>query len=54
MKEEGPYHVYPVGDCRPHELTQGCWCKPELKDGIYVHKALDGREQYESGERKPH
>lgn len=53
------WHLVPVNDLREHE-TNGlrCWCKPELeeeKDGtIVVHNALDGREQYETGELKVH
>ena len=47
-------HVYPLEDLREHEITTQCWCHPEVDedDEICVHNALDGREAYESGERK--
>lgn len=49
------YHVVPVNDLREHELVPECWCKPTPDDehDIWVHHALDGREAYETGERKP-
>jgi hypothetical protein len=43
--------VIPVDDLREHSAT-GCWCRPTDDDGIAVHNSLDGREQYERGERK--
>lgn len=49
------WHIIPVGDLKPHD-TDGseCWCLPEYdeEDDIYVHNSLDGREKYETGERK--
>jgi hypothetical protein len=44
-------HVYPVNDLRKHLVTN-CWCNPGDDEGIAVHNSLDGREQYERGERK--
>src|SRR3984957_19942660 len=44
-------HVMPVNDLREHSLTD-CWCDPYDDDGITVHKSLDGRELYQSGERQ--
>ncbi len=44
-------HVYPVDDLREHSVTD-CWCQPIDDEGIVVHNSLDGREQYERGERK--
>lgn len=44
--------VYPAHDLRDHSLTK-CWCNPTDDEGILVHHSLDGREHYESGERKP-
>jgi hypothetical protein len=29
-----------------------CWCRPEDDDGVIVHNSMDGREKYETGERK--
>ena len=56
------YHVIPCGDLREHvEHGHDCWCKPALdyveNNGllcgwIVIHNAADGREQYETGERK--
>ena len=46
-------HVVPLGGFREHELSVGCWCGPQaLPDApqVWVHRALDGRERYESGE----
>jgi hypothetical protein len=35
-------------------LLHNCWCNPSIEDdGIVLHRSLDGRERYESGERKP-
>jgi hypothetical protein len=44
-------HVLPVNDLRGHSLTD-CWCCPVYDEGVIVHNSLDGREFYESGERK--
>jgi len=50
------YHVIPMGDLRDHEATTTCWCKP-VEDGdqpgLFVHTSMDGREAFETGERKP-
>lgn len=50
-------HVVPLYDLREHQVDAGCWCNPELSDAIpdlWIHKSADGREDYESGIRKPH
>jgi hypothetical protein len=44
-------HVYPINDLRKHSLRD-CWCRPVDDDGVIVHNSLDGREQYQTGERK--
>lgn len=47
--------VHPIDDLREH-ITDGhpCWCGAEENmDGTIVHNSLDGRERYETGERKP-
>jgi hypothetical protein len=49
---EGPYHVIPINDLREHECSEGCWCKPYDDEGVWVHNSMDGREIYETGERK--
>jgi hypothetical protein len=46
-------HVLPLSDLREHEVSLECWCDPVDDDGIVVHNALDGREAYERGERRP-
>lgn len=53
------WHVVPVGDLRDH-VTHGargrCWCVPDVSDEgagyIVTHHALDGREAFETGQRK--
>lgn len=54
-----PVHVYPVDDLRAHDTSgRDCWCRPRVEDEgghqIVVHNSMDGRERYETGERKPH
>ena len=44
----------PADDWRPHEMRIDCWCHPTDDDdapGIYVHHSMDGREEYQTGER---
>jgi hypothetical protein len=47
-------HVTPLNDLRQHELTAECWCEPELdyENMVAVHNSADGREKFETGERK--
>jgi len=50
------YHAMPAGDLREHEPTAECWCKPiqsEELPNVFVHTSMDGREAFETGERKP-
>jgi hypothetical protein len=58
QKELNDLHVYPRQDLSIHILHHSCPCKPELveMDGVefYCHNAFDGREKYETKERKPH
>jgi hypothetical protein len=50
-------HVYPLNDLRDHLIGDDdeCWCNP-VPDSEYptllVHNSMDGREQYETKERK--
>lgn len=49
------YHVCPIADLRPHstDSDKPCWCNPsENEYGIIVHHSMDGREKFETGERK--
>ncbi len=50
------HHVYPVGDLKEHNLTRDCWCRPAVDTDLemVIHNSMDGREQYETGERRPH
>lgn len=48
------YHVYPIDDLRDHVIEKDCWCRPEDVEGTIVHNSMDGREDYETGKRKPH
>lgn len=47
-------HVTPMDDYRPHDYTSKCWCRPvedvEEPD-MWMHNSLDGREEFETGER---
>ena len=50
------FHVVPLYDLREHEASVDCWCNPEPDDedeNVYIHFSADGREAFESGERKP-
>jgi hypothetical protein len=44
--------VIPLDDLRDHVEGDNCWCKPEMKDDVLCHHAMDGRYEYETGERK--
>lgn len=54
VPSQGETHIAPWEDLRPHDLEPGCWCHP-VEDvqfpHTWVHRSLDGREAYESGER---
>ena len=46
------YHIIPLDDLREHEASVSCWCRPSSDDdepSVFVHHAMDGREQFESG-----
>lgn len=45
---EKRWHVYPTGDLKEHELSEDCWCRPEVtEEGVVVHNSLDRRELFE-------
>jgi len=48
------FHVVPNNDCREHDLNKDCWCGPEDDGGFIIHNSADGREDYETGIRRPH
>ena len=48
-------HVVPIDDVAEHENSMNCWCGPVRDDevpAVVVHNSGDGRELYESGERR--
>jgi hypothetical protein len=50
------YHVMPENDLREHVMSADCWCHPavdEEYENVLVHNSMDGREAFETGERKP-
>jgi hypothetical protein len=48
------WHILPRNDLREHTESKDCWCEPIVTGDIITHNALDEREKYETGERKPH
>lgn len=49
------FHIVPLDDLRDHEADPACWCNPtedEEDPGIWVHSAMDKREEYERGRMK--
>jgi hypothetical protein len=49
-------HVIPLDDLKLHDADCGCWCKPSDNTDcpdVMVHHALDGREAFEEGLRRP-
>lgn len=51
-------HIIPNNDIREHHLKEECWCMPTLDpsydDILWMHNALDDRDQYKYQGRKPH
>ena len=50
----GVVHVVPDRDLRNHDPTGKCWCRPDIEDAgrTIVHNSMDGRELFETGQRK--
>ncbi len=48
-------HIYPLNDLKDHLIEDGdkCWCNPEKDGDLIVHHSMDGREDYETGKRRP-
>lgn len=54
-------HVVPQNDLRKHctGMVTDCWCNPNLEvtgtgtGTVVTHQSLDGREDFETGKRKP-
>lgn len=50
----GDRHIVPLRDYRPHVLTAACWCRPDDDGfGVFAHNSMDGREDFETGKRRP-
>ncbi len=50
-----PDEVHPINDLKDHLLVdsgQRCWCGAKEDEGVIVHDSADGREKFETGERK--
>lgn len=49
-----PPEIIPMNDLRDHIEGEYCWCKPYIdeQENVIVHNSMDGREKYETGERK--
>ena len=56
MDEPGRIHTIPLGDLREHVSLPTCWCHPTQdadEPGLWVHHAMDLREEYEEQRRRP-
>lgn len=57
MNGQAELHIVPSDDLREHSPHPDCWCRPtrddEAEAEVWIHHSLDGREDYERGERKP-
>jgi hypothetical protein len=42
--DDGCTHVAPLSDERRHVMSMGCWCLPELDEGVVIHNSTDLRE----------
>lgn len=56
--EDVEAQIIPENDIRPHDPVSSCWCNPtvnpDAEELMWNHNALDGREDYFGGKRKPH
>jgi hypothetical protein len=54
IEDMAALHVVPIDDLREHstDSDKPCWCKPEIEGRLIIHNSMDGREQFETGERK--
>ena len=49
-------HIIPRADLREHVSRPDCWCRPAPDNedpNVFIHNSMDGREPFETGERKP-
>jgi hypothetical protein len=53
MLFSNPLEVLPADDMFVHVEGLSCWCVPaEDEEGTIIHNAADGREMFETGQRK--
>lgn len=58
VSDDQVFHIVPQNDLREHKCNRlECWCNPILANQdeggyIIVHNSMDGREKFETGERK--
>lgn len=47
-------HIVPLNDCGEHDFLHTCLCRPTQDEDntIWIHNSYDGREAFETGERK--
>lgn len=51
----GDLHTMPYMDIQPHRPSMTCPCDYEVnEDGVVMHTSHDGREAYETGQRRAH
>lgn len=47
-------HVLPVGDTGSHIASPDCKCCPQMdENGVWLHWAYDGRDDFDQGKRRP-
>ena len=54
-KDGAVIHVVPEDDIYEHILDGECWCSPavDVEHMVITHNSADGREDFETGRRKP-
>lgn len=45
-------NIIPINDLKEHIENINCWCRPTIEDDILIHHSMDGREKFETGEKK--
>jgi hypothetical protein len=51
---ERPNEIVPMNDIREHVTGMRCWCNPEVDETMMtIHNALDGRDEFMEGRRRP-
>jgi hypothetical protein len=46
-------HILPIGDTGSHVCAEDCPCCPQMDhEGVWQHRAYDGREAYDTGKAK--